>query len=212
MKNGKYLDSLSSDKKSRILKNIATHYGISVADAEDEVRDDDAEMLYEYIANDNSLRMEVYNDMEKGKYAKGGGISKSTKYVPNRDIKSLMVVLQGELKSLKGTDIVDGVYVKTGRSSATKNSSNDTNAIIEKLKKIYSNSKVLKASKGDFKHVNHAYIELLLTLKFKQSNKNLFIVLPNLYDAQKYYDSLSLTLGDENVLFFPTDQILVIDR
>jgi transcription-repair coupling factor (superfamily II helicase) len=80
--------------------------------------------------------------------------------------------------------------------------------MIEKIKKIYSNSKVLKASKGDFKHVNHAYIELLLTLKFKQSNKNLFIVLPNLYDAQKYYDSLSLTLGDENVLFFPTDQML----
>ncbi len=80
--------------------------------------------------------------------------------------------------------------------------------MIERLKKIYSNSKVLKASKGDFKHVNQAYIELLLTLKFKQSNKNLFIVLPNLYDAQKYYDSLSLTLGDEYVLFFPTDQML----
>ena len=72
MKNGKYLDSLSSDKKSRILKNIASHYGISVADAEDEVRDEDAEMLYEYIANDKSLRMEVYNDMERGKMAKGG--------------------------------------------------------------------------------------------------------------------------------------------
>ena len=75
MKNGKYLDSLSSDKKSRILKNIASHYGISVADAEDEVRDEDAEMLYEYIANDKSLRMEVYNDMERGKMAKGGNMT-----------------------------------------------------------------------------------------------------------------------------------------
>ena len=140
MKNGKYLDSLSSDKKSKILKNIASHYRISVAEAEDEVRDDDAEMLYEYIANDKSLRMEVYNDMERGKMAKGGGISKSTKYVPNRDVKSLMVVLQGELKSLKGTDIVDGVYLKTGRSSATKNSTNNVNAILEKLKKIQKNN------------------------------------------------------------------------
>jgi len=71
-KNGKYLDNLSSDKKSRILKNIASHYRISVADAEDEVRDEDAEMLYEYIANDKSLQMEIYNDMERGKMAKGG--------------------------------------------------------------------------------------------------------------------------------------------
>jgi hypothetical protein len=71
-KNANYLDGLPSDKKSRILKNIASHYGISVADAEDEVRDEDAEMLYEYIANDKSLRMEVYNDMERGKMAKGG--------------------------------------------------------------------------------------------------------------------------------------------
>lgn len=74
-KNANYLDGLPSDKKSRILKNIASHYGISVADAEDEVRDEDAEMLYEYIANDKSLRMEVYNDMERGKMAKGGSIT-----------------------------------------------------------------------------------------------------------------------------------------
>jgi preprotein translocase subunit YajC len=74
MKNGKYLDSLSSDKKTRILKNIASHYRISVTDAENEVRDEDAEMLYEYIANDKSLQMQVYNDMERGKMAKGGNI------------------------------------------------------------------------------------------------------------------------------------------
>jgi hypothetical protein len=74
-KNANYLDGLPSDKKSRILKNIAAHYSISVADAEDEVRDEDAEMLYEYIANDKSLRMEVYNDMERGKMAKGGSIT-----------------------------------------------------------------------------------------------------------------------------------------
>jgi hypothetical protein len=36
--NGKYLDSISDSKKSRILKNIANHYGISESSAEDEVR------------------------------------------------------------------------------------------------------------------------------------------------------------------------------
>jgi hypothetical protein len=74
MRNGEYLDSLSSDKKTRILKNIASHYRISVADAENEVRDEDAEMLYEYIANDKSLQMEIYNDMERGNMAKGGSV------------------------------------------------------------------------------------------------------------------------------------------
>jgi hypothetical protein len=75
-KNGKYLDSISSDKKSKILKNIASHYRISVSDAEGEVRDEEAEMLYEYIANDQSLRMDVYNDMKRGMMAKGGAVGK----------------------------------------------------------------------------------------------------------------------------------------
>jgi len=50
-----------------------------------------------------------------GRFAKGGSISKSTTYVPNRDVKELMVVLKGELTKLKGKDILDGVYVKNKR-------------------------------------------------------------------------------------------------
>jgi hypothetical protein len=69
--NGNYLDTISNDKKNEILKNIANHYGISVAEAKAEVIDADAEMLYEYIANDKSLKMSVYNDFEYGKFAKG---------------------------------------------------------------------------------------------------------------------------------------------
>ena len=77
--NGNYLDTISNDKKNEILKNIANHYGISVEEAKAEVIDADAEMLYEYIANDKSLRMSVYNDFEYGKFAegstvKGGGV------------------------------------------------------------------------------------------------------------------------------------------
>ncbi len=74
--NGKYLDTISSDKKNKILKNIANNYGFSIAEALAEVVDADAEMLYEYISNDQSLRMSVYNDIEGGKFAKGGGTSK----------------------------------------------------------------------------------------------------------------------------------------
>ena len=69
--NGKYLDTISSDKKNKILKNIANNYGFSIAEALAEVVDADAEMLYEYISNDQLLRMSVYNDIEGGKFAKG---------------------------------------------------------------------------------------------------------------------------------------------
>jgi hypothetical protein len=78
--NGNYLDTISNDKKNEILKNIANHYGISVAEAKAEVIDADAEMLYEYIANDKSLRMSVYNDFEYGKFAHGGGVGEYGAY------------------------------------------------------------------------------------------------------------------------------------
>ena len=70
--NAKYLNSISNEKRERILSNIANHYGTTTTIIQDNViYDEDAEKLYEYIANDNKLRMEVYNSMEK-KYAKGG--------------------------------------------------------------------------------------------------------------------------------------------
>jgi len=72
--NGNYLDTISADKKNKILKNIANNYGFSIAEALAEVVDADAEMLYEYISNDQLLRMSVYNDIEGGKFAKGTSI------------------------------------------------------------------------------------------------------------------------------------------
>jgi len=87
--NSKYLDTISDDKKSKILKNIANHYGVSVADAEQEVKDEDAEMLYEYIANDQSLRMDVYNDFKRNKYAKGGGIGNENAQMVLNNVKQI---------------------------------------------------------------------------------------------------------------------------
>jgi len=70
--NKDYLNSISTEKKSKILKNIAKHYGISVKEMEEELIDEDAEKLFEYIANDDSLRMSVYKDFKVKGYAKGG--------------------------------------------------------------------------------------------------------------------------------------------
>ena len=86
--NGTYLNTISSDKKSKILNNIAKQYGISVKNAEEEVKDTDAEMLYEYIANDQHLRMDIYNDFKKNKYANGGGLANTPESFPSNDAVS----------------------------------------------------------------------------------------------------------------------------
>src|SRR5690554_5293771 len=76
------------------------------------------------------------------------------------------------------------------------------------LKNIYKHSTLLTAKSGDFKHITHSYLQTLMAIRFKENNKNIFIVLPNLYEAQKYYDNLSELLGDEQILFYPMDQTL----
>lgn len=63
--NAAYLSSLPHQMKSDILRNVAKHYGVSVAKIEDELTDPDAEALYEYIANDNALRMLVYKGFKR---------------------------------------------------------------------------------------------------------------------------------------------------
>ena len=75
--NIKYLESISEMEKMKILKNIANHYGISVNEAEEEVTYDYAEYLYEYIANDSSLRMKVYQEMKANKMERGGKFNQS---------------------------------------------------------------------------------------------------------------------------------------
>jgi hypothetical protein len=75
-------------------------------------------------------------DKDYSEYAKGGSISKNTTYVPNRDVKELMVVLKGELTKLKGKDILDGVYVKNKRKpSPSTESPKEIMAVLKKAAK-----------------------------------------------------------------------------
>ena len=61
--NEKYLNSIPLDKKTRILQNIADHYGISEEQAYAEITDIQSEALYEYITDQN-LKMHVYQMMK----------------------------------------------------------------------------------------------------------------------------------------------------
>lgn len=54
------------------------------------------------------------------KLEKGGSLSEQTVYVPNRDIRELSVIMDDVLKKVKGSDIVDGVYVKKNAAKAGK--------------------------------------------------------------------------------------------
>ena len=71
--------------------------------------------------NEESLHKSKQKEYAHGGYmAKGGGISSQTTYVPNRDVSELSVILNKQLKTIKGTDIVDGIYVKNSALSKLK--------------------------------------------------------------------------------------------
>lgn len=63
--NAKYLNSLSSEDKAALLKSVAKHYGMSVADIETELTDEGAENLYEYIGGDSTLQKKVYRHFQR---------------------------------------------------------------------------------------------------------------------------------------------------
>ena len=52
------------------------------------------------------------------------------------------------------------------------------------------------------------YNQMLIATDFYKNNKSIFVVLPNVYSAQKYYDSLSSFMNEEDILFFPADELV----
>lgn len=71
-----------------------------------------------------------------------------------------------------------------------------------KVKQIISNSNFKISRSCD------EFNMMLITTTFYDSNKSLFIVLPTLYQAQKYYDALNLYCNSDDVLFFPADELV----
>lgn len=52
------------------------------------------------------------------------------------------------------------------------------------------------------------YNLMLIASDFYRRDKSIFVVLPNLYTAQKYYDALAGYVKEEDVLFFPADELV----
>lgn len=55
---------------------------------------------------------------------------------------------------------------------------------------------------------NEFYNAYIIKDKYINGDSTIFVVLPNLYDAQKYFDYLTNLIGEEDVLFYPVDQVL----
>ncbi|MBN2300346.1 MAG: hypothetical protein JXC31_04060, partial [Acholeplasmataceae bacterium] len=59
-----------------------------------------------------------------------------------------------------------------------------------------------------FKSSTDTYNAYLAALDYIENKQTIFIVLPNLYEAQKYYDQMSQIVDADDVLFYPADQTL----
>ena len=52
---------------------------------------------------------------------------------------------------------------------------------------------------------------MFLALDFYANDKSLFVILPDLYEAQKYYDELINIVDENDVLFYPADELLTVE-
>ncbi len=59
-----------------------------------------------------------------------------------------------------------------------------------------------------FKSSTDTYNAYLSIIDFLENKNTVFVVTPNLYEAQKYYDAISQIVDSEDVLFYPADQTL----
>ncbi|MDY0294381.1 MAG: transcription-repair coupling factor [Acholeplasmataceae bacterium] len=82
--------------------------------------------------------------------------------------------------------------------------------MIEWLKRQESIKALIKKTSDStfFKSSNDTFNAYLIAIDFLMNQKTVIVVLPNLYDAQKYYDTLSQLVDADQVLFYPADQTL----
>ena len=71
----------------------------------------------------------------------------------------------------------------------------------ENAKKIMESKRIVVSESCD------SYNMMLLASDFMSGNSTLFVVLPTLYLAQQYYDSLCQIIDYDDVLFFPADEL-----
>ena len=72
----------------------------------------------------------------------------------------------------------------------------------------HSFKKIISADKLKISQTNDEFNMMLVATDFYCNDKSIFVVLPNLYQAQKYYDAISSFVDEDDVLFFPADELV----
>lgn len=70
---------------------------------------------------------------------------------------------------------------------------------------------ILKKDKVSIGQTNDDFNQLLITLDFVLNDNTIFVVCPNIASAQKYYDSLLKYINEDDVLFFPADELITAE-
>ena len=79
------------------------------------------------------------------------------------------------------------------------------------LNYLAKNRKILKAMADDIGRIaksNQNFNQYLIASDYVKNNRMIFVVLPTLFDAQTYYDGLLNLLDEDDVLFYPVDEMV----
>jgi len=82
---------------------------------------------------------------------------------------------------------------------------------IEYFSNLKTNKKIIDSHKLNIGQSSDGFNQMLIASDFYKNNNTIVVVLPNLFLAQKYYDSLSLIVSEEDVLFFPADELVTAE-
>lgn len=148
--NAKYLNSISSAKKSEILNHIADHYGVSVREMEKEIYDPEAESLYEYAASNNAMAMEIYRGFKRMRLTASTKLAASgnygfTKRVQN-DVDVAIRKLQKKVDQL--ARIVESKHPEVGTYFGTRCKGSSCNASKALSKSCLLNQQPKRVVKG----------------------------------------------------------------
>ncbi len=80
--------------------------------------------------------------------------------------------------------------------------------IVDYLSKYKIYDEIINKNKVNIKHANNEFFLSCVITDFLKGNNTIFVVYPNLYLAQKAYDSLVNIVPDDSVLFYPGDELI----
>lgn len=80
--------------------------------------------------------------------------------------------------------------------------------ILDYFNKLDSVKRIIDANQIRLGNSCDGFNIMLIASDFYKSNKTIFVCLPTLYQAQKYYDQLASFINEEDVLFFPADELV----